>query len=745
MKLQATKRLPIGILAIGVIALGSMSVQAKISEPDFILYGNASYFGQPVAPGSNISLTIAGQGVPVTQYSMGSDTTLGGFYALRVPMDSVEPRQEGTARTGEQVTLFINGEAAAVTQIGAQGKAVRLDIDPNNLAGGGPGVSIADVAVTEGNSGVTAMVMNVSLSTNTDQPVSVDWGTSDSGATGGASCGVGIDYISAGGTVTVPAGDMSANIIIDVCGDTVDEADEMLQISLSNAVNGYVADANGFGTIVDDDTFPTLSINDIQVVEPASGQVNAVFTVSLSQVWTSNVDVNYSVVQQTATAGLDYITDTGTVSIPAGSPTTNISVAVLSDAEFEPNETFDVVLSSPVNADLADDTGVATIIDPAFEPTLIVVENELLPASGPSCVTVSPDGKYVYVGGYADDSVNVFSRQAATGALTASNSYTSASTGFENMKLNGVSDVVISDDGAFLYASAYIDGALNIFSRDPSTGELAPGAVIQDATLLNGAASLALSPDNLHLYVSAENSHTVSVYSRDPATGALTFMQSLTDGVDGVDGLGRTSSIIVSADGRHVYATGEADNAFAVFSRDNHAPNAGFGMLAYQGQAKDNINSVQGIVGASAIGISPDGEYLYVTGQADNALARFKRDPWTGLPTWLDQNIHGDSGVAGLQGPLDVRISDDGNYIYVVSLTDNSLVVFQRNRDFSSPDYGKLRIIQNMINGSNGIAGLNSPSDMTISPDDQHLYVVTADSVLVLQRLPILIFGDGFN
>jgi 6-phosphogluconolactonase (cycloisomerase 2 family) len=222
-------------------------------------------------------------------------------------------------------------------------------------------------------------------------------------------------------------------------------------------------------------------------------------------------------------------------------------------------------------------------------------------------------------------------------------------------------------------------------------------------------------------------------------------MQSLTDGIDGIDGLGRTSSIIVSADGRHVYATGEADNAFAVFSRDNHAANTGFGMLSYRGQAKDNINSVQGMVGASSIAVSPDGDYLYVSGQADNALSRFQRDPWTGMPTWLDQNVHGDSGVAGLTGPLDVRVSKDGNYVYVVSLTDNSLVVFQRNRDFMSPDYGKLRIIQNMIDGVGGVAGLNSPSDMSISPDDQHLYVVTADSVLVIQRLPVLIFGDGFN
>jgi hypothetical protein len=71
-----------------------------------------------------------------------------------------------------------------------------------------------------------------------------------------------------------------------------------------------------------------------------------------------------SVAQQgTATANQDFTTTSGTLSFPAGVQLATVSVPILPDLLPEPDETFSLVLSSPTNATITDNTGVGTIID----------------------------------------------------------------------------------------------------------------------------------------------------------------------------------------------------------------------------------------------------------------------------------------------------------------------------------------------------------------------------------------------
>lgn len=107
----------------------------------------------------------------------------------------------------------------------------------------------------------------------------------------------------------------------------------------------------------------TISINDVQVLEGNSGTVSAVFTVSLSEAGTSQIQVSYATAAGTATAGVDYQTVSGTLTFPIGTLTQTISVPVIGDTVIEPNETFLVNLSTPVNATIARSQGTGTIID----------------------------------------------------------------------------------------------------------------------------------------------------------------------------------------------------------------------------------------------------------------------------------------------------------------------------------------------------------------------------------------------
>ena len=88
---------------------------------------------------------------------------------------------------------------------------------------------------------------------------------------------------------------------------------------------------------------------------------------------------------------------------------------------------------------------------------------------------------------------------------------------------------------------------------------------------LQGAAEIALSPDGRHAYVAASNSNALVVLSRDDDSGTLTSIQVLLDGENGVDGLNRANSVGVSPDGNHVYVASTGDNAVSVFSRDSES------------------------------------------------------------------------------------------------------------------------------------------------------------------------------
>ena len=101
-----------------------------------------------------------------------------------------------------------------------------------------------------------------------------------------------------------------------------------------------------------DATLPTMSINDVTVVETAGAE--AAFTVTLSGTSSQPVTVNYQTSDGSAVAGLDYTTTSGTLTIPANTLTDTIRVPVLNDDLDELDETLTVTLSSPANAEISD-------------------------------------------------------------------------------------------------------------------------------------------------------------------------------------------------------------------------------------------------------------------------------------------------------------------------------------------------------------------------------------------------------
>ena len=220
-------------------------------------------------------------------------------------------------------------------------------------------ISIDDVSQNEGNAGTTAFTFTVSLSAPTGTAVTVDYATADGSATVADG-----DYSATSGTVTFASGDTSETVTVLVNGDNKFELDEDFFVNLTNAMGADIGDAQGEGTIENDDPLPSISIDDVSEFEANFGPAPFTFTVSLSNPSFQPITVNYATADGTATvADNDYEAAAGIVVFLPSDTSETVSVTVNGDFVIEPDETFFVNLSNPINATIADGQGLGTILN----------------------------------------------------------------------------------------------------------------------------------------------------------------------------------------------------------------------------------------------------------------------------------------------------------------------------------------------------------------------------------------------
>jgi YD repeat-containing protein len=208
-------------------------------------------------------------------------------------------------------------------------------------------------------------VLSIRLTTATGTPTTCPATVYYEAVPGTASAGA--DFTKVAGVVSFPAGTASgatAPITVPIVDDLVHEPAETFSVLLS-AVSGVTIGAAGGAvvTILDNDPAPALSIDDVVVQEGHSGLTPAVFTVTLSAPASQAVQATYTTVDGTAVAGSDYQATSGVLTIPAGAVSTTLTVMVVGDTLYEPDETFTVVLSNVVGATVAKGVGTATILN----------------------------------------------------------------------------------------------------------------------------------------------------------------------------------------------------------------------------------------------------------------------------------------------------------------------------------------------------------------------------------------------
>jgi hypothetical protein len=141
-----------------------------------------------------------------------------------------------------QETLFLDiSNVQNATVNSSRGTGFIVDDD-------GPTISISNVSVTEGNSGTKAATFTLTLSGPSVEAIAVRAVTTPETATAST------DYNSINLVVTFQPGTVTRTFDVGIIGDTNLESNETFFVNLSDAFGTTIADGEGAGTILDDDT-----------------------------------------------------------------------------------------------------------------------------------------------------------------------------------------------------------------------------------------------------------------------------------------------------------------------------------------------------------------------------------------------------------------------------------------------------------------------------------------------------------
>jgi hypothetical protein len=218
-----------------------------------------------------------------------------------------------------------------------------------------PTLSIGNVSVAE--NPINA-IFEVSLFSASSQTVSVRYQTTGQTAVSGA------DFEGTSGTLSFAPGEIVKTIAVPILDDSLNEFTETFYLNLYHPVNAAIKTGHGTGSIVDSDPLPTVTLNNVAVVEGNSGTTPANFGIALSSPSGKLIKLTYSTANLTATAGSDYqAVSNGVLNISAGSPSASISILVNGDTAIEADETFSLNISNPINATLAGASATGAIVD----------------------------------------------------------------------------------------------------------------------------------------------------------------------------------------------------------------------------------------------------------------------------------------------------------------------------------------------------------------------------------------------
>jgi uncharacterized repeat protein (TIGR01451 family) len=266
--------------------------------PGGVTFDIATADGTATQPGDYTQNSLTAQTIPA-----GSST-----YAFTVLVNG-----ETAPETNE--TFFVNvTNVTGATVVDGQGQGTVVNDDA------APNLVIDDVAQNEGNAGTTTFTFTVSLSAPAGAGgVTFDIATADGTATQPG------DYAAQTLTAqTIPAGSSTYAFNVLVNGDTTPESDENFFVNVTNVSNAIAVDAQGFGTIRNDDITRVHDVQGNGASTPVPGATVTVEGVVIGDYQNTNQLQGFFLQEEDADADADPATSEG-VFVFCGTCTTSVA------------------------------------------------------------------------------------------------------------------------------------------------------------------------------------------------------------------------------------------------------------------------------------------------------------------------------------------------------------------------------------------------------------------------------------
>jgi YVTN family beta-propeller protein len=288
--------------------------------------------------------------------------------------------------------------------------------------------------------------------------------------------------------------------------------------------------------------------------------------------------------------------------------------------------------------------------------------NNFAGGAGPVSVVIHTSGIFAYIANFTGNAVTLLAVNRGNGQMTIPvNTNPIPPSTPANVFNTGTGPIALAQSpaGTFLYVANQGSGDIDIFTIDPSTGNLgvatgSPFQITPGNVPASHPSSMALSPNGNLLFVSDPALGTVSGFSV-AANGSLTALAGSPFSM----GAGATPSFLtVDASSRFLYVSDPAHNAVLAFS--------------IQSNSLTPITGSPFTAGSQPMGMTaaPQGAVLYVANHGSNNVSAFVIDANSGALAAVSGSPFPTAG----QGPNFVAATS--TFVYVTDQTTNDVSAF---------------------------------------------------------------------
>ena len=238
------------------------------------------------------------------------------------------------------------------------------------------------------------------------------------------------------------------------------------------------------------------------------------------------------------------------------------------------------------------------------------------------------------------------------------------------------------------------------------------------------------------------------------ATGDLTFAQCFDDDdtnlegakCAGAPGLDQASSVATSSDGKSVYVASFSNHAIVRFNRNTTTGALTFGecIEAVTDIEGTTCSDAPGLLGATSVAVSADGKSVYLASLTDDTIVRFNRNTTSGdigfAECFQDKtdsptDASECTDTSGLNGARWVAVSSDGRSLYVASVADDAVARFNRNATTGALTFAGC--LDDEDTGSEaacpGAPGLANVNSVEVSRDGRSLYAAGSEDDAIVR------------